>query len=118
MGNYFLEKMNTKLPPIKIRRSMIMKLSLRPYQIMTEAQEINPVLGNIRGRPEFADGLHQCIKYYSWSREDISWIYCMVVLTVIRRPVSRRARSMVQRIPWVTFLIVGGAWSGTPLFRC
>ena len=39
---------------------------------MTEAQEVNLTLGNNQGGAEFADGTHQRVKYYSWSKEDIS----------------------------------------------
>ena len=42
-----------------------MKLSLRFFQIMTEARKINPGLGNSRGGAEFADVPHKRFKSQS-----------------------------------------------------
>ena len=84
-----------------------MKLSLLISQIMPEAWEINTGLGNSQERPEFADGINQSVKYYSWSREEITWIYGVAVLTVSSITVRRRVSSMGRRLPWGRVPVVG-----------
>ena len=77
-----------------------MKLSLQFPQIMTEAREINPGLGNSPGGLNSQTVPTNVLKSNSWCMGEIYWIDCVAVLEVSRRTIIRRAKSMEQRLPW------------------